>query len=143
MKPHREERQNLMNELDFVEATIARMKDLYGLAESHEVIRRTIISRIYYSAHHLSRYLLERVGLHPETWRRNIHTRVIDEIRRRFVAANLMNPEIFRFLEDMRRYRVRADYQIRLTINEGHVENMFEMFDSYFNECRRLLEVMT
>ena len=142
MKPHREERQNLMNELDFVEETSDRMKDLYGLAGNHEVIRRTIISRIYYSAHHLSRCLLSRVGLHPETWRRNIHQRVIAEIRRRFVDANLMNPEIFRFLEDMRRYRVRADYQLRITINKGDVENMFRMFDAYLNECRRLLEVI-
>ncbi len=132
-----------MNELDFVEATRARMKDLYGLAGSHEVIRRTIISRIYYSAHHLSRYLLSRVGLHPETWRRNIHQRVIAEIRIRFVIANLMNPDIFRFLEIMRRHRVNADYQLHLTLNEDDVENMFEMFEAYFNECRRLLEVIT
>ena len=132
-----------MDELDFVKATIDRMKDLYGLAGSHEVIRRTVISRLYYSAHHLSRYLLQRAGLHPETWRRNIHTRVIAEIRRQFVVANLMNPEIFRFLEDMRRYRVNADYQLHTTISEGDVENMFEMFDAYLNECRRLLEVIT
>jgi len=132
-----------MNELDFVEATIARMKDLYGLAGNHEVIRRTAISRLYYSAHHLSRYLLSRVGLHPETWRRNVHTRVIAEIRRQFVTTNLMNPEIFRFLEDMRRYRVNADYQLHSPISEGDVEDMFEMFDAYLNECRQLLEVIT
>jgi len=131
-----------MNELDFVEATIARMKDLYGLAGNHEVIRRTAISRLYYSAHHLSRYLLSRVGLHPETWRRNIHQRVIDEIRRQFVVTNLMNPQIFLFLRDMRRYRVNADYQLSTPISEDDVDNMFEMFDGYLNECRRLLEVI-
>ena len=129
--------------MDFVEETRDRMKDLYGLAGNHEVIRRTVVSRIYYSAHHLSRDLLSRVGLRPETWRRNIHTRVIAEIRRQFVVANLMNPEIFRFLEEMRRHRVNADYQLNTTISEGDVENMFEMVDAYSNECRRLLEVMT
>ena len=132
-----------MNELDFAEETVARMRALYGLAGDHEVIRRTIISRIYYSAHHLSRSLLRRVGLHPETWRRNIHRRVIDEMERRFVVTNLMNPELFVFLEDMRHYRVIADYQLFLTISENDVENMLERFGAYFNECRRLLEVMT
>jgi len=62
-----------MDGLEFSEETIARMKDLYGLAGNHEVIRRTVISRIYYSAHHLSRYLLRRISLRLETWRRNVH----------------------------------------------------------------------
>ena len=84
-----------MDELNFAEETVARMKDLYGLAGNHEVIRRTIISRIYYSAHHLSRYLLESVGLRPETWQVNSHQRVIDEIERRFMVTNLMDAEIF------------------------------------------------
>jgi uncharacterized protein (UPF0332 family) len=131
-----------MDELSFAEETINRMKELYGLAGSHEVIRRTIISRIYYSAHHLSRYLLRRVGLRPETWRRNVHQWVIDEIHRQFVAANLMNAQIVSFLEIMRRHRVNADYQLHLTISESDVEEIFRMFDVYFNECRRLLVVI-
>ena len=132
-----------MDELSFAEETIGRMKDLYGLAGNHEVIRRTIISRIYYSAHHLSRYLLRRVGLRPETWRRNVHQRVIDEIQRRFVATNMMNAQMIPLLRDMRRNRVNADYQLRTTISEGDVEYMFDMFDVYLNECRRLLGVIT
>jgi uncharacterized protein (UPF0332 family) len=131
-----------MDELNFAEETTARMKELYGLAGHHEVIRRTIISRIYYSAHHLSRYLLRQVDLRPETWRRNVHRRVIDEMERRFVDANLMNPETFSFMEDMRRFRVRADYQLHLTLREVHVENMFDRFGAYLDECRRLLEVI-
>ena len=131
-----------MGELEFAEETIARMKALYDLAGNHEVIRRTVISRIYYSTHHLSRYLLSKVGLRPEIWRRNVHKRVADEIERRFVTANMMNTEIFLFLKDMRRYRVRADYQLHLTISEYHVENMFDMSDAYLNECRRVLEVI-
>ena len=132
-----------MDELSFAEETIGRMKDLYGLAGNHEVIRRTIISRIYYSAHHLSRYLLRRVGLRPETWRRNVHQRVIYEIQRRFVATNMMNAQMIPLLRDMRRNRVNADYQLRTTISEGDVEYMFDMFDVYLNECRRLLGVIT
>ncbi len=131
-----------MDELGFVEETIARMKNLYGLAGNHEVIRRTIISRIYYSAHHLSRYLMRRVGLRPDTWRRNVHQRVIDEIQKRFVATNLMDAQMIPLLRNMRRHRVNADYQLRTTINEGDVEDMFEMFDAYLRECRRLLEVV-
>ncbi len=131
-----------MDELNFAEETTARMKNLYGLARNHEVIRRTILSRIYYSAHHLSRYLLRRVGLRPETWRRSVHKRVIDESERLFVATNLMDPEIFVFLKDMRHHRVIADYQLHLTFSEGDVENMFERFNAYLNECRRLLEVI-
>ncbi|MFQ6042795.1 MAG: hypothetical protein ACE5PV_18210 [Candidatus Poribacteria bacterium] len=119
------------------------MKNLYGLAGSHEVIRRTIISRIYYSAHHLSRYLLRSVGLRPDTWRRNVHQRVIDEMRRQFVTTNMMNAEVAAFLKDMRRNRVNADYQLRTTISESDVEDMFEIFDAYLNECKQLLEVIT
>jgi len=104
-----------MDGLNFARETTARMNNLYGLAGNHEVIRRTIISRIYYSVHHLSRYLLRKVGLRPETWRRSVHKRVIDEIERRFVATNLMDPKIFVFLKDMRHHRVIADYQLYLT----------------------------
>ena len=132
-----------MDELDFAQETAARMRELYGLAGNHEVIRRTIISRIYYSAHHLSRYLLESVGMRPETWQVNSHQRVIDEIEGRFVVTNLMDAEIFQFLENMRRYRVKADYQLHLTISKSHVENMFGIFDAYLNECKRLLEIIT
>ena len=132
-----------MDELDFAEETVARMRELYGLAGSHEVIRRTIVSRIYYSAHHLSRYLLSCVGLRPETWQVNLHQRVIDEMEIQFVTTNLMDREIFSFLEDMRRNRVKTDYQLHLTTSKGNVENMFETFDDYLNECKRLLEVIT
>jgi uncharacterized protein (UPF0332 family) len=143
-----------MDELDFVEETVARMKELYGLAGNHEVIRRTIISRIYYSAHHLSRYLLRRVGLRPETWRRNVHQRVIDEMRRQFVATNMISAQIIPLLRDMfallsgyfvnrRCHRVNADYQLRTTIGFSDVEYMFERFNAYLNECRQLLEVIT
>ncbi|MBC8427734.1 hypothetical protein H8D98_00585 [bacterium] len=142
-----------MDELNFAEETTTRMKNLYGLAGSQEVIRRTIISRIYYSAHHLSRYLLRQVGLRPDTWRRNVHQRVIDEMQRQFVATNMMNSEVTAFLKDMfaslsdyfvnrRRNRVKADYQLHLAIRERHVENIFDIFDTYLNECRQLLEVI-
>ncbi len=131
-----------MDELNFAEQTAARMKELYGLAGNHEVIRRTILSRIYYSVHHLSRYLLRRIGLRPETWRRNVHQRVIDEMRRQFVRTNMMNVEVAAFLTDMRRHRVNADYQLHTIISEGDVDDMFEIFDAYLNECRRLLEVI-
>ena len=61
-----------MDELNFAEETTARMKDLYGLARNHEVIRRTILSQIYCSARHLSRYLLRQA--------RNVHRRVIMDL---------------------------------------------------------------
>ncbi len=132
-----------MDELDFAEETVSRMRDLYGLAGNQEVIRRTIISRIYYSAHHLSRYLLRRAGLRPDTWQRNVHQRVIDEIRRQFVATRMTSAQMIPLLRDMRRYRVNADYQLRTTVGFGDVEYMFETFNVYLNECRRLLEVIT
>jgi uncharacterized protein (UPF0332 family) len=128
-----------MDEFDFAQETVARMRELYGLAGNHEVIRRTIISRIYYSAHHLSRYLLRQMGLRPETWRRNVHQRVINEIRRRFVATNLMNARMIPLLRDMRRHRVNADYQLRTTVGFSDVEYMLERFDIYLDECRRVL----
>jgi uncharacterized protein (UPF0332 family) len=106
------------------------------------VIRRAVVSRIYYSAHHLSRSLLRRVGLRPDTWRRNVHQRVINEMQRQFVRTNQMNAQMIPILRDLRRYRVQADYQLRITISLSDVEQVFGRFDIYLNECRRLLEVV-
>lgn len=131
-----------MNELDFAQDTVSRMKGLYVLVREHEVIRRTVASRVYYSVHHLSRFLLRKVGLRPERWRGSVHKRVIDEVEKRFVETDLMDIGIFQFIEIMRRYRVKADYQLHLTVSENDVENMFEMFDAYLNECKGVLEVI-
>ena len=56
--------------------------------------------------------------------------------------TNMMNAQMIPLLRDMRRNRINADYQLRPTISEGDVEEMFRMFDVYFNECRRLLGVI-
>ena len=128
-----------MNELNFAEETLTRMKALYDLAGDHEGIRRTVVSRLYYAAHHLSRLLLRKSGLRTETWRKNVHQRVIGELGRRFAATGRMDSEVFAFLDTMRRLRVQADYELRQVIPESDVENMFELFDAYFGECKRLL----
>lgn len=86
--------------------------------------------------------MLRKVGLRPERWRRSVHKRVIDEVESRFVEADLMDIGIFQFMEVMRRYRVKADYQLHLTVDKNNVENMFEMFDAYLNESSRVLEVI-
>ena len=131
-----------MNEFNFAEESLIRMKALYDLAGDHEGIRRTVVSRLYYAAHHLGRLLLRKKGLRPETWRKNVHHRVIGELKRRFSAAGRMDLEIFASLDTMRRLRVRADYQLYRVITESNVESMFELFDVYFRECKQLLEVM-
>ena len=64
-------------------------------------------------------------------------------MQRQFVATNMMNSEVAAFLKDMRRFRVRADYQLYLTVSNGNVENIFDRFNAYLNECRQLLEVIT
>ncbi len=56
--------------------------------------------------------------------------------------TNMMNAQIAPFLEIMRRHRVNADYQLHISISEYDVEDMFDMFDAYLNECRRLPEVI-
>ena len=81
--------------------------------------------------------------MRPETWQVNSHQRVIAEIEGRFVVTNLMDAEIFQFLENMRRNRVNADYQLRSTIRRSDVEDMLQMIDTYLNECKRLLEVIS
>ncbi len=129
-----------MNELDFAEETLIRMKALYDLAGDHEEIRRAVVSRLYYAAHHLSRLLLRKSGLRTEAWRKNVHQRVIGELGRRFAETGRMDHEIFASLDTMRRLRVRADYQLHRVITESNVENTIGMFDAYFGECKRLLE---
>ena len=58
------------------------------------------------------------------------------------MVTNMMHVEVAVFLTDMRRSRVNADYQLRTTTSENDVEDMFEIFDAYLNECRRLREVI-
>lgn len=53
-----------------------------------------------------------------------------------------MDPKVSASLYIMRRLRAKADYQLRRVVTEGNVENMLDMFDAYFGECKRLLEVM-
>jgi len=71
-----------------------------------------------------------------------VHQRVIDELRKKFAATGRMNPKVFASLDIMRRLRVQADYELRQVIPENDVENMFELFDACFGECKRLLELM-
>jgi len=116
------------------------MKALYDLAGDHEEIRRAVVSRLYYAAHHLSRLLLRKSGLRTEAWRRDIHRRVIHEIDAQFVKTGQMDSEVLSLLKAMRRLRVRADYQLRSSIHKGDTEEMFSLFRTYLDACKNLLE---
>ncbi len=77
---------------------------------------RTTLSRLYYAAHHLGRALLRNVGLTPQQWRRNVHERVIDELRNHFVLNARMTVRALHALLRLRRYRIQADYNLTIAI---------------------------
>jgi uncharacterized protein (UPF0332 family) len=78
---------------------------------------------MYYAAHHLGRLLLTTVGLTPGQWRRNVHRRVLDELERHFVIPGRMSPETWNMLVHLRSDRVRADYELGITIFEQDVQD--------------------
>ena len=104
-------------------------------------IYRIILSRLYYAAHHVGRALLKNVGIAPEQWRGNVHSRVINELERRFVDTGNMNPNALEALELLRRLRVRADYILNIRIRERNINHALNLFETYFNECCTILGV--
>jgi len=100
-----------------------------------------MLSRLYYAAHHLGRLLLRNVGIDANQWRGEVHRRVINELGQHYVASGTMNNNALDALEQLRRYRVRADYNMATRIRERHVRSALNFFTAYLDECGRILGV--
>ena len=111
-----------------------------------------ILSRLYYAAHHLGRLLLRNAGLTPEQWRGDVHRRVLRELEQHYIMPGILSANALDALDRLRRYRIRADYELAFRIRFRVLTealNLFTMFASltddfvlrYFDECCRILGV--
>ena len=126
-----------MIEINFAREILAIVQAFLLLGMRIQPIYRIILSRLYYAAHHVGRALLRHAGLTPEQWRVNVHRRVLDELERRFVNTGVMRLDAFENLEQLRRRRVRADYNLNVQIRDIDVAEAISLFTTYFDECCR------
>ena len=128
-------------ELDYARETLAVVQALMQLGWRTQWLYRMILSRLYYAAHHLGRLLLSNVGLNPEQWRGDVHRRVLRELEGHYVIAGIMNANALDALDRLRRYRIRADYELTFRIRFRTLTEALNLFTMYFNECCRILGV--
>jgi uncharacterized protein (UPF0332 family) len=128
-------------EINFAREILAIVRAFLLLGMRTQPIYRIILSRLYYAAHHVGRALLRHAGLAPEQWRVNVHRRVLDELERRFVNTGAMRLYVLENLEQLRRRRVRADYNLDVNIRDVDVTEAITLFTTYFDECCHILGV--
>ena len=130
-----------MNEIDFARETSSIIQGLLQIGLRTQWMYRMMLSRLYYSAHHLGRLLLRNVGIDANRWRSEVHRRVIDELGQHYVASGVMNNNALDALERLRKYRVRADYDTAFRMRERHIRSALNFFTGYLEECSRILGV--
>ncbi len=130
-----------MNEISFARETSSVVQSLLQIGLRTQWMYRMMLSRLYYAAHHLGRLLLRNIGIDAHQWRSGVHHRVINELKQHYVASGTMNANTLDTLERLRRYRIRADYNMASRIRERHVRSALNLFTVYLDECNRILEV--
>jgi len=132
----------LLIEINFAKEILAMVQAFLLLGMRTQPIYRIILSRLYYAAHHVGRLMLRNVGLAPEQWRGDVHRRVLDELRRHYVNTGMMNRDAWVALWDLRQLRIRTDYELFATIRNRDVTRAINFFETYFDECCRILGVI-
>jgi len=56
-----------MDELEFAEGVWLVALEMNKLTERKEIVNRFIVSKLYYGAHHIGRFLLKKRGETPDT----------------------------------------------------------------------------
>ena len=130
-----------MNEIYFARETSSVVQALLQIGLRTQWMYRMMLSRLYYAAHHLGRLLLRNIGIDANQWRSGVHHRVIRELKQHYVASDAMNANTLDALEYLRRYRVRADYDMALRIRRRHVTRALNLFTVYLDECSHILGV--
>ena len=128
-------------ELDYARETLAVVQALMKLGWHMQWLYRMILSRLYYAAHHLGRLLLRNVGQHPEQWRGDVHRRVLRELEGCYVMTGIMSADALDALDRLRRYRIRADYELAFRIRFRALTEALNLFTMYFNDCWHILGV--
>jgi len=128
-------------ELNYARETLAVVQALMQLGWRTQWLYRMMLSRLYYAAHHLGRLLLRNVGLNPEQWRGDVHRRVLRELEQHYVVTGIMSANALDALDRLRRYRIRADYELAYRIRFRVLTEALNLFTMFFNECCRILGV--
>jgi len=126
-------------EINFAKEILAVVRAFLLLGMRTQLIYRIILSRLYYAAHHVGRLLLRNVGLAPEQWRVNVHHRVLNELKSRFVDMGTMRRNAWEALRILRRLRSQADYELDTHIRNGDITQAVNFFETYLDECCRIL----
>jgi len=130
-----------MNEMYFARETFSVVQGLLQIGLRTQWTYRMMLSRLYYAAHHLGRLLLRNIGIDANRWRGDVHRRVINELGQHYIASGAMNNNTLDALEQLRIYRVWADYNMARRIREQHVTSALNLFTAYLDECSRILGV--
>jgi uncharacterized protein (UPF0332 family) len=129
-------------EFDFAENTIELCKELRKITIDKDVVNRTIVSRLYYAAHHSARFLLKLRGYDTDSWRINVHQGVINEVESEFVNTGLMSWKTLTWLTTLKIKRQKADYALGMILQESEVDKVFRLCTRFITECKRIQGVI-
>ena len=130
-----------MPEVDFARETRRFVETFRHMGVSNPWLHRMLVGRLYYAAHHVARRVLVAVGLQPDQWRANVHQQVLKELDSHCVATSRMTSSAWTALEQLRRLRVSADYDLTRAVRLRHVNAAVAWFDEFCDESYRILEV--
>jgi hypothetical protein len=77
----------------------------------------------------------------PWAMARGCSSPVLRELEQRYVIAGIMNANALDALDCLRRYRIRADYELAFRIRFRTLTEALDLFTIYFDECCRILGV--
>lgn len=126
--------------MEFAEAVWRLIEAIFEFGLPSELMRRMMVSRLYYAAYHVASLLLKSIRLTPPT-DRSVHQWALDELQQRYVNTGQMSQATRNALLELRRLRNQADYRLDLRVRERDVRLAMRLFRTLFDECHRLLEV--
>ncbi|MBM3237730.1 hypothetical protein FJZ31_15690 [Candidatus Poribacteria bacterium] len=130
-----------MQEVEFAREALMFAQAFLHMGVTNTWLYRMLVGRLYYAAHHLGRRLLIEIGLQPEQWRASVHQRVLNELHQQYVVTGRMTPEAWTALDDLRKMRRIADYELTTRVRLRHVSHALALFTSFANECYQILGV--
>ncbi|MBM3241326.1 hypothetical protein FJZ31_34020 [Candidatus Poribacteria bacterium] len=129
-----------MQEMEFAEAVWRLIEAIFEFGLPSELMRRMMVSRLYYAAYHVALLLLKNVGWTPPVGR-GAHGLVLLQLQQHYVNTGQMHTDATNALERLMQLRVRSDYYIDLRLRERDVRRAMRLFRAFFDECIRILGV--
>ena len=130
-----------MQEVEFAREALRFAQMFLHMGVTNTWLYRMLVGRLYYATHHLGRRLLIEIGMQPEQWRANVHQRVLNELRRQYVATGLMPLDAWVALDKLRSLRRKADYELVTPVRLRNVNWAISLFTQFADECYQILGV--